>query len=77
MGSPHLLENINIPKFDPNNPLHLKLSELSEEAHRLAKADDQDKLRQIEEEIDQVSAQIWGLTKEELKEIKLSLEDLL
>lgn len=40
------------------------------------KTEDRDKLKEIEEEIDTVSAQIWGLTINELEEIKLSLEEL-
>ncbi|MCM8822910.1 MAG: SAM-dependent methyltransferase, partial [Candidatus Omnitrophica bacterium] len=76
MGSPHVLENIRIPKFDPKDKLHLKLAELSEEAHSLARSEDQQSLKKIEEEIDKISAQIWGLTSEELKEIKLSLKEV-
>jgi len=40
------------------------------------KTEDRDNLKEIEEEIDTVSAQIWGLTRQELKDIKLSLEEL-
>jgi len=72
MGSPHLLENIHIPKFDQQNKLHLQLAELSKRAHILAKTDETDELKEIEEEIDKISAKIWELTDEELKEIKIS-----
>lgn len=77
MGSPHILENIRIPKFDPDNKLHLKLAELSENAHQLAKMDNLQELKKVEEDIDKISAQIWGLTAEELEEIKKSLEELI
>jgi len=76
MGSMHVLENIRISKFDPKNNLHLRLAELSEKAHAAAKRDDQEEIKKIEEEIDEIAAQVWGLTDEELKEIKISLEDL-
>jgi len=81
MGSPHLLENIRIPKFDPNNKLHIYLSELSQKAHEIAKniKDEEilnDDIKKIEEEIDKVSAEIWGLTEEELRDIKISLRDI-
>jgi len=76
MGSPHLLENIHIPKFDQQNKLHLQLAELSKRAHILAKTDETDELKEIEEEIDKISAKIWELTDEELKEIKISLKEL-
>lgn len=76
MGSPHVLENIRIPKFDHKNKFHIHLAELSKKAHEVARIEDREKLKDIEEKIDDISAQIWGLTKEELKEIKLSLEEL-
>jgi len=74
--APHILQNIRIPKFDPNNKLHIHLAELSEKAHQVAKTEDRDNLKEIEEEIDRVSANIWGLARQELKDIKLSLEEL-
>jgi hypothetical protein len=72
--NPHILENIRIPKFDPKNKFHLQLSELSEKAHEAA-AKDVD-TSAIENQIDDLVAEIWGLTEEELKEIKTSLEEL-
>ncbi len=73
--STHVLENIRIPKFDPKDKLHLCLAELSEKAHEVAarEGDTSD----IESEIDGIAARIWGLTDEELKEIKTSLEELI
>lgn len=35
-----------------------------------------EKLREVEEEIDEKAAQLWELTREELREIKRSLEEL-
>jgi len=75
-GDPHVLQNIRIPKFDSRNPLHVELAELSKKAHLTANVDDKDTLQDLEEEIDTVSAQIWGLSSDELKEIKESLEEL-
>ncbi len=74
IASPRVLENIRIPKFDTSNKLHLQLAELSEKAHEeTAKGND---VSAIEAEIDEFAREIWGLTKEELKEIKTSLEEL-
>lgn len=74
MGSPHVLENIRIPKFDPKNKLHQHIAELSENAHEETAMGNG--VSGIEEGIDKLAAEIWGLTKEELKEIKISLEEL-
>jgi len=75
MGSPHVLENICIPRFDPKSDYHLKIVDLSEKAHKVVKNGDEELIKSIEEEIDELSAFIWGLSKDELKEIKLSLEE--
>jgi type I restriction-modification system DNA methylase subunit len=77
------LENIKIPKFNPNNPIHQKLSELSKKAHEIAKKIYKEKkdnfkpeLQKIEEEIDNLVAQLYGITDEELEEIKNCLKIL-
>lgn len=73
---PHILENIRIPRYDKNNALHRGLAELSERAHKAAKRDKQKELRKIEAEIDNLAAQLWELTPEELREIQKSLKEL-
>ena len=73
---PHILEHIRIPSFDPKNPVHQKLSELSEIAHKLAQEDNAQELAKIEKEIDLEARKVWGITKAELSEIVLSLEEL-
>jgi hypothetical protein len=35
-GSPHILEHVAVPQFDPSNALHHSLATLSERAHQLA-----------------------------------------
>ncbi|MEO0026421.1 MAG: N-6 DNA methylase, partial [candidate division WOR-3 bacterium] len=75
----HILQNICIPRFDPSDEVHLRLAELSERAHEVAGGDDEDResrLAEIETEIDQLAAHLWGLTERELKDIKLALEEL-
>jgi SAM-dependent methyltransferase len=78
--STHILERIKILKFNPNNSSHLKLSELSKKAHEIAKRiyeEDREGMKEdlskIEEEIDRTVAQLYGITDEELKEIRKCL----
>ncbi|MEW6419296.1 MAG: N-6 DNA methylase [Nitrospirota bacterium] len=71
---PHILQNIRIPKFDPKDKHHLQLTELSEKAHEIVQTDGD--TSEIEDQIDELAAEIWGLTKEELREIKTSLGEL-
>jgi hypothetical protein len=81
-GSPHLLENIRVPRYDHANPVHQRLAALSQQAHALAPAAyagdkaAQAQLRQVEDQVDQAAAELWGLTKEELREIHESLKEL-
>jgi hypothetical protein len=72
----HIIKNINIPKFDPHNTLHLKLAGLSEQAHDLAAIDQDKALREVEQEIDRLSGELWGLSEDELAEIKKSLDEI-
>jgi hypothetical protein len=73
---PHILENIRIPRFDPKDDLHRRLAKLSEKAHEVAREGDEKRLREIEEEIDRVAGKIWGLSEDELEEIRGNLEEL-
>jgi hypothetical protein len=73
---PHILENIRISRFDPKDDLHRRLAKLSEKAHEVAREGDEKRLREIEEEIDKVAGKIWGLSEDELEEIRGNLEEL-
>jgi hypothetical protein len=75
-GSPNVLEKARIPRFDPGNPVHGRLAELSKEAHAAAARGDAQGLRVIEAEIDQQAAQVWGLSAEELRAVQESLSEL-
>lgn len=72
--SPHILKNIKIPKYDPKNDLHQELVRLSEQCHE--KVAIGITVSDLEDQIDELTAELWGLSKEELKEIKASLEEL-
>jgi len=76
MGSPHILEHVRIPRFDPGDPVHGRLAELSKEAHAAAAKGEAQGLRAIEAEIDQQAAQVWGLSAEELRAVQESLSEL-
>ena len=76
MGSMHILENIRITKFDSQNPLHLKLAELSEKAHYLAAAGQDKALSDVENEIDRLAGELWSLSEDELAEMKKSLDEI-
>lgn len=68
--SPHVLENISIPKYDPVDPAHQQLVNLSQRCHTDAAKGKSDSIANIEKEIDEASAQLWGITAEELQAIQ-------
>jgi SAM-dependent methyltransferase len=72
----HVLEYMCVPKFSPGNPVHERLSELSKQAHGATAAGKQEEVRDIEAEVHELAAKLWGLSKAELKEIQQSLAEL-
>jgi methylase of polypeptide subunit release factors len=72
--SAHIFEYIRVPQYAPDSKIHLELARLSKEAHKLASENNVDELSKVEEEIDNMVARLYGLTDEELKEIKNSLK---
>ncbi len=62
-GAPSIIKHIAIPAYTPSNPLHVSLSNLSQKAHQLAShgKDREMALRKVEKEIEQQSAQLWGV----------------
>jgi len=72
--APHLLQNIAVPSFDRQNQIHKELAHLSKQCHEKVAAGIS--VTDLEEQIDELAAELWGLTKEELKDIKESLEEM-
>jgi type II restriction/modification system DNA methylase subunit YeeA len=79
----HIVDFIKIPKFDPNNNLHLKITGLSKRAHELARCvyseekpdyckdvKAEEELRKVERELNLAVAQLLGLSEDDLKEFE-------
>jgi len=76
-GTPKIIEDsINIPQYDAENEVHAQLATLSKKAHRLASENNTYELSKVEEQIDKTVAKLYGITDEELKEIKKTLRIL-
>jgi hypothetical protein len=73
-GNPHILDYISIPKYDEKNSRHKELSKMSQQCHEKVAAGIS--VSDLEEQIDELAAELWGLTKDELKDIKESLEEM-
>ena len=61
-----------MPIFQQENDLHRSISKLSAECHAAGSESDSERL-QIENEIDQLSAKLWGLSAAELTAMSTTL----
>jgi hypothetical protein len=84
-GAPSILEYVALPEYSLNNPIHTRLAELSQQAHQLAAHQTSEvsetsevskRLAEVEAQVDQAAAELWGITDKELQEIRRSLEEL-
>jgi hypothetical protein len=74
--STHILERLTVPAFSRTDPVHMKLARLSAEAHKAAAKGETAEVMKIEEEVDRTAARLWGLSDDDLAEIKRSLEEM-
>jgi SAM-dependent methyltransferase len=75
--STHVLDYVRVPRFDKESSIHVDLAQLSRQAHAKTDKDDFTAVSKIELQIDELVAELWGLSKSQLKDIQNSLEDLL
>ncbi|HCC69043.1 MAG TPA: hypothetical protein DEP99_04060 [Nitrospiraceae bacterium] len=47
------MEHVGIPKFDPKNPLHQKLAEISKKCHHLKSEGKEKEIEKLEKESDE------------------------
>jgi len=62
--------------YHPADPMHRALAEASKDAHEAAAHGGETRLREIEERVDTLAGELWGLTDKELAEIRRSLKEL-
>jgi len=74
--APHLLQNVAIPKFNPKNPTHQTLANLSHRCHEAAANGQMDKVAELETEIDEAATELWGITHSELRAIQNALREM-
>jgi len=80
-GSPGIIKNIRLIKFDKRSPDHAAVAAVSRTAHELAlesalEGTASTGLADLEGELNELIAYLYGISKPELKEIKKSLEEL-
>ncbi|MCX6087748.1 MAG: N-6 DNA methylase [Caldiserica bacterium] len=58
-GTPSVMEHVGIPKFDPQNQLHQKLSEISKKCHQLKLEGNETEITQLEKENDELVKELF------------------
>jgi hypothetical protein len=82
-GAPSIVKHFGIPKYERSNECQRRISELSKKAHGLAKRyyeqkdlEAREELKEVEEEVDKAVAGLYGITDEELEEVRTALRVL-
>lgn len=73
IARPSVMDRIRIREYDPSDPVHRALAEASQQAHAAAAQGDANRLAEIEDRIDHLAAQLWGLTDRELASLRRDL----
>jgi type I restriction-modification system DNA methylase subunit len=67
-GTPSVMEHVGIPKFDPQNPLHQKLAEISKKCHELKAEGREKEIEELEKENDKLVMQLFNIQLPEKKQ---------
>jgi SAM-dependent methyltransferase len=73
-GAPSIIQQISLPRFAAKKELHDRLSSLSVDAH--CRAAEEMQVTHVEQEIDQLAAQLWGISDSELDQMRAALLEL-
>jgi len=74
--STHILGTIAVPRYDEANTLHDKLRNLSEQAHARLLKNMAEGIPELNAEIDEVSAKLWGIEDGTLRIIQSQLQHM-
>ena len=72
--SPHILDNIAIPRFTTRDIVHNRIAELSRKCHEATA--NGTPLRALEAQVDNAAAEAWGITDAELRSIQNTCSEL-
>jgi hypothetical protein len=75
-ATPHIVEHLHVPTYEPSNDVHNELVALSREAHDACKREDLQGLAEVEADLDRAARRLWGMTQAELSELQAYLVDL-
>ncbi len=70
-GSPHLLEHLRIPRFDPADPVHRHLSDLAERVHKNVSRQPTGEWAALVAQLDASAARVWRLDPAAWREVQV------
>jgi hypothetical protein len=73
--SPHVVDYLNVKKWDNSDTEALTVSQLSQRCHAAAAEQDRKTIAALEAQIDKTAAKLWGITEDELKAIQEALAE--
>ena len=73
-AAPHVLEMVNIPRYDKDDRRHTKLAELSKELHRAAGLGSSAAVRDVEHKMDLLAGDVWSIPEAEVRVVWAALE---
>jgi hypothetical protein len=73
--SPHIVDYLNVKKWDSNDKAAVVLSQLSKQCHTASAEEDGKRIAALEAEIDKAAAKLWGIKEGELKAIQNALAE--
>lgn len=73
--STHVLDNVCVPRFDHDDPLHRALASWSRKAHAAARNGRNAAIQAAETAIDRCSAQLWGFSEDDLAVMRQFLRE--
>ena len=72
----HVLNYLKVPKFDEQNSIHNKLSDLSLIAHDYSRNKNFDNFEDVADQIDETAGKLWGINKAEIKDMKENILEM-
>jgi len=75
-GSPHILDNLYVPQFDPDNGSHQYVAALSRKIHARVAEDSDPDIADLEQELDEAVAVVYGIDAAALDQIRESMREL-
>lgn len=75
-GSPHILDNLHIPRFSAESPTHCSVSDLSRAIHARVAENTEADISDLEQQLDVAVGAVYGLSQVELTQIAESMHEL-